>query len=56
LVTDQFYGRVTDNGVTAIQTAATTRPVKRPACRWLRLSSHNTPVQRWIVIESLPGD
>ena len=56
MVTDEFYGRVTDNGVTAIQTAATTRPVIRPACRWLRLSSHNTAVQRLIVIESLPAD
>lgn len=38
-----------------MQIAAATVRAKEPACRWLRLSSHNTAVQRLIVMESLPA-
>ena len=54
LVTNEFYARVTRQWVTAGQMGAATNWVKRAACRWLRLSSHNCAVQRLIVMESLP--
>src|SRR5258705_3583759 len=53
LVTGEFYARVTVSWVTPGLTGGAGMQNKRPACRWLRSSSHNSADQGSIVTKSL---